>query len=134
MIDHVSVAVSDIARSRDFYSRLLEPLGLAVLVEKPGTTGFGKAYPEFWINQRSDMAPVDPASGNHVCLRALSQDAVSAFFAAAGDAGGSREEAPRLWPEYNGRYYAAFVRDPDGNRIEAVHFISPDTDRAGGRP
>lgn len=122
MIDHVSVAVADLGRSREFYAPVLATLGLTVLVERDDTVGFGKAYPEFWINLRSGMAPVDEASGVHICLRARSSDAVQAFFDAAIGAGGAAENAPKFWPEYNARYYAAFVRDPDGNRIEVVHF------------
>jgi catechol 2,3-dioxygenase-like lactoylglutathione lyase family enzyme len=122
VIDHVSVAVSDLGRGRDFYTPVLSALGLTVLVERHDTVGFGKSYPEFWINLRRDMAPVDAASGVHICLRARSTDIVQAFFDAAIDAGGSPENAPQFWPEYNARYYAAFVRDPDGNRIEVVHF------------
>jgi catechol 2,3-dioxygenase-like lactoylglutathione lyase family enzyme len=122
VIDHVSIAVSDLHRGRDFYAPVLSTLGLTVLVERPETIGFGKSYPEFWINLRSGMAPVDAASGAHVCLRARSTDAVRAFFDTAIDGGGAAENAPQFWPEYNARYYAAFVRDPDGNRIEVVHF------------
>lgn len=122
MIDHVSVAVSDLGRSCDFYIPVLSTLGLAVLVERSDTVGFGKTYPEFWINLRRDMVPVDAASGVHICLRARSKDIVQAFFDAAVDAGGVAENAPQFWPQYNARYYAAFVRDPDGNRIEVVHF------------
>ena len=125
MIDHVSVAVSNLGRSRDFYTPVLSALGLTVLVERPETVGFGKSYPEFWINLRNDMAPVPAASGVHLCLRARSTDAVQSFFEAALAAGGTAENTPRFWPEYNEHYFAAFVRDPDGNRIEAVHFTEP---------
>ncbi|HSM39418.1 MAG TPA: VOC family protein [Afifellaceae bacterium] len=122
MIDHVSIAVSDLGLGRDFYAPARSTLGLTVLVEREETVGFGKSYPEFWINLRSEMAPVDAASGAHVCLRARSTEAVQAFFDAAIDRGGTAENAPKFWPEYNARYFAAFVRDPDGNRIEVVHF------------
>lgn len=127
MIDHVSIAVSDLERSDRFYAALLAALGLARLVEKPGTIGFGKAYPEFWINLRGDMPGITEDSGVHICLRAASADAVQAFHDAALAAGGSVEAAPKLWPDYNERYFAAFVRDPDGNRVEAVHFMPADT-------
>jgi catechol 2,3-dioxygenase-like lactoylglutathione lyase family enzyme len=128
MIDHVSIAVSDLERSKRFYSKLLEPLGLTLLAEKPGTFGFGKKYPEFWINLRSDLPPVEADSGTHICLRAPGIEAVKAFFATATEAGGSAEEEPQSWPQYHARYFAAFVRDPDGNRIEAVHFVAPDAE------
>ena len=70
MIDHVSVGVSDLERSARFYEATLAPLGLSRLVTRPATIGFGKAYPEFWINLRAGMAKVSPESGNHICLRA----------------------------------------------------------------
>ena len=122
MIDHVSVAVSDIERSARFYEETLAPLGLSRLVTRPATIGFGKSYPEFWINLRADMAEVGRGSGAHICLRAKSTGDVDAFHAAALDAGGLSDGAPGLRPHDRVRYYAAFVIDPDGNRIEAVTF------------
>ena len=122
MIDHVSVAVSNLGRSARFYEMALAPLGLSRLVTRPGTIGLGKSYPEFWINHRADMAEVASGSGAHVCLRAKSADEVDAFHAAALKAGGLSDGAPGLRPHDRVRYYAAFVIDPDGNRIEAVTF------------
>jgi catechol 2,3-dioxygenase-like lactoylglutathione lyase family enzyme len=122
MIDHVSVSVSSLERAAHFYQPALATLGLSRLVTRPATIGFGKAYPEFWINLRADMAPVEPGSGVHICLRAKSTAEVDAFHAAALAAGGGCDGAPGLRPHDRGRYYAAFVTDPDGNRIEAVTF------------
>jgi catechol 2,3-dioxygenase-like lactoylglutathione lyase family enzyme len=122
MLDHVSVGVSDLERSARFYERTLTPLGLSRLVTRPATVGFGKAYPEFWINLRAELARIAPASGSHICLRAQSTAAVDAFHAAALDAGGASDGAPGLRPHDRVRYYAAFIVDPDGNRIEAVTF------------
>jgi catechol 2,3-dioxygenase-like lactoylglutathione lyase family enzyme len=122
MIDHVSVAVSDLERSARFYEATLAALGLSRLVTRPATVGFGKAYPEFWINLRVDMARVAPESGSHICLRSRSTGEVDAFHAAALNAGGRSDGAPGLRPHDRVRYYAAFVLDPDGNRIEAVTF------------
>ena len=123
MIDHVSLAVSDLDRSVPFYERLLAPLGMAKLVVRPAAVGFGKAYPEVWINLRGAMAKVLPSSGVHLCLRAKSTDEVDAFHAAAVDAGGLSESAPSLRPHDRVKYYATFVVDFDGNRIEAVTFL-----------
>ena len=123
MIDHISVAVSDLERSRRFYTDVLATLGLSQIVLKKTTIGFGKTYPEFWINLRAGMVPVVEDSGLHICLRASSKDAVEAFFDAAVKSGGSAEAEPQMWPDYNERYFATFIRDPDGNRIEAVHFV-----------
>jgi catechol 2,3-dioxygenase-like lactoylglutathione lyase family enzyme len=122
MIDHISVGVSDLDRAARFYEAVLTPLGLTRLVTRPATIGFGKAYPEFWINLRAGMAGVTPESGIHICLRAKSTMQVDAFHAAALDAGGRSDGAPGLRPHDRVRYYAAFVRDPDGNKIEAVTF------------
>jgi catechol 2,3-dioxygenase-like lactoylglutathione lyase family enzyme len=122
MIDHVSVAVSELEHAAQFYEATLTPLGLSRLVTRPATVGFGKSYPEFWINLRAEMAQVAPDSGVHVCLRAKSTADVDAFYAAALKAGGRSDGAPGLRPHDRVRYYAAFVVDPDGNRIEAVTF------------
>jgi catechol 2,3-dioxygenase-like lactoylglutathione lyase family enzyme len=122
MIDHISVGVSDLERSARFYEATLEPLGLLRLVTRPATIGFGKNYPEFWINLRAGMAPVSPESGTHICLRTKSTGDVDAFHAAALVSGGRSDGAPGLRPHDRVRYYAAFVTDPDGNRIEAVTF------------
>jgi catechol 2,3-dioxygenase-like lactoylglutathione lyase family enzyme len=122
MIDHISVGVRDLELAARFYAATLAPLGFSRLVTRPGTVGFGKSYPEFWINLRAGMAPVSPESGTHICLRAKSTGEVDAFHAAALNTGGSSDGAPGLRPHDRVRYYAAFVRDPDGNRIEAVTF------------
>ena len=122
MIDHVSVGVADLERAARFYEAALAALGLSRLVTRPATIGFGKAYPEFWINLRTGIARVAPESGVHVCLRAKTIEEVDAFHAAALNAGGLSDGAPGLRPHDRVSYYAAFVLDPDGNRIEAVTF------------
>src|ERR1700686_1324683 len=122
MIDHISVGVIDLERSARFYELVLAPLGLSRLVTRPATVGFGKSYPEFWVNLRAGMAEVAPESGVHICLRAKTADDVDAFHAAALHAGGRSDGAPGLRPHDRVRYYAAFVIDLDGNRIEAVTF------------
>jgi catechol 2,3-dioxygenase-like lactoylglutathione lyase family enzyme len=122
MIDHISVAVGDLERSTRFYEPALAPLGLSRLVTRPNTVGFGKNFPEFWINLRAGMTPVAPDSGVHICLRAKSIQEVDAFHAAALNAGGRSDGAPGLRPHDRVKYYAAFVVDPDGNRVEAVTF------------
>lgn len=122
MIDHVSVAVRDLDRAARFYEAVLAPLGLTRLVTRPATVGFGKAYPEFWINLRPKMPGVEEGSGVHIALRAKSAADVDAFHAAALAAGGRSDGPPGIRPHERVRYYAAFVTDPDGNRIEAVTF------------
>ncbi len=126
MIDHVSLSVSNLERSAAFYERAFAPLGLSRLVTRPATVGFGKTYPEVWINLRSDMQPILMGSGAHICLRARTKDQIDAFHAAVLAAGGSSESAPALRPHERVRYYAAFIVDPDGNRVEAVTFPNDD--------
>jgi catechol 2,3-dioxygenase-like lactoylglutathione lyase family enzyme len=124
MIDHTSVAVRDLKNGEAFYTALLAPLGMTKLREWPDAAiGFGKKYPEFWINQRAAMDRVADDSGVHICLRAPDRAAVDAFHAAALAGGGTSDGAPGRREKYHTNYYAAFIRDPDGNRIEAVTFL-----------
>ena len=124
MIDHVSVGVRSIERATRFYEAVLGAIGHAKLVVRPRSVGFGTRYAEFWINLRPDMTPAD---GHHVCLRARSAAEVEAFHRAALAEGGTDDGAPGPRVYSKGTVYAAFVRDPDGNRIEALTVLpSPD--------
>jgi catechol 2,3-dioxygenase-like lactoylglutathione lyase family enzyme len=122
MIDHVSVAVRDLARAAAFYERLLAPLGYTRLVDRPATVGFGKTYPELWLNLRADMGAAAANPGAHVALRAASADAVRAFHAAALAGGGASAGDPGPRQAAMAAYFGAFVLDPDGNKLEAVSF------------
>ena len=124
MIDHVSIAVRDLSGCAQFYEAVLAPLGYARLVTRPKTIGFGKKYPEFWLNERGHMTPVDADSGVHICLRARDAEVVQTFHAAAIKAGGSSDGAPGPRSGEMKGYYAAFIRDPEGNRIEAATFTA----------
>jgi catechol 2,3-dioxygenase-like lactoylglutathione lyase family enzyme len=123
MIDHVSIEVRDVKASARFYEALLAPLGMTRVREWPKSIGFGKTYPEFWINERPQHKPAPDNSGAHICLRAHDTQAVDAFHAAAIAAGAQSDGAPGQRTEYSSHYYAAFIRDWDGNRIEAVTFL-----------
>jgi catechol 2,3-dioxygenase-like lactoylglutathione lyase family enzyme len=127
MIDHISIAVADLARSTDFYKAVLEPLGFSLLVERPNTVGFGKRYSEFWLNARPGMDRVADGTGVHICLRARTKDAVDAFHSAALANGGRSDGAPGMRDASVAPYYGAFILDPDGNKIEAATFIPSKT-------
>lgn len=115
MIDHVSLRVSDPARSKKFFSAALAPLGYAVLADYGAAAGFGVApKPDFWIGAGEAGGPT------HVCFGAGSRAQVDAFHKAALAAGGRDNGAPGLRAMYHPTYYGAFVLDPDGNNIEAV--------------
>lgn len=120
MIDHISIAVRDLAASAAFYEAVLAPLGFTRLTERPTTVGFGTKYPEFWLNARPAMRPVDDDTGVHICLRARSAEAVDAFHARALAHGGRDDGAPGPRQATLVVYYAAFIRDPDGNKIEVM--------------
>jgi catechol 2,3-dioxygenase-like lactoylglutathione lyase family enzyme len=123
MIDHVSIPVRDLKASARFYEALLATLGMTKVVERPNTVGFGKTYPEFWLNERPRLEPLPEDLGAHIALRAPNTEAVDAFHAAALVAGAHSDGAPGTRLEYSSHYYAAFVRDWDGNRVEAVTFL-----------
>ena len=115
LIDHVSLHVSDYARSKKFFSAALAPLGYSVLMEYDGAAGLGSGRPDFWIAQG------EPKSGpTHVCFAASSRAQVDAFHKAALAAGGRDNGGPGLRTHYHPSYYGAFVFDPDGNNVEAV--------------
>ncbi len=122
MLDHVSVAVRDLAASADAYGRVLGALGYRLLVRRPATVGFGKTYPEFWLNARADTSPLPRDTGIHICLRAPDEDQVRAFHAEAIRDGWSDAGAPGPRQGEMTAYYAAFVQDPDGNKLEAATF------------
>jgi catechol 2,3-dioxygenase-like lactoylglutathione lyase family enzyme len=125
VIDHVSLPVRTLAASARFYDGVLGAIGYTRLVERERTIGYGKRYAALWINARPGMAPAPADCGAHVCLRARSAAEVEAFHAAALTLGGTDDgpPGPREHDTPDQVYYAAFVRDPDGNRLEAVTFL-----------
>ncbi len=124
MIDHVSIPVRDLDAAAAFYDRVLAPLDMTRLAERPGTVGYGKRYPEFWLNARAGE-DVPENSGHHIGLRCRSEDAVRAFHRAALEAGGRSDGAPGPRQGEMTTYYGAFILDLDGNKIEAVTFPPP---------
>jgi catechol 2,3-dioxygenase-like lactoylglutathione lyase family enzyme len=117
VIDHVSVGVSDLPRSIEFYTRALAPLGFEPMGSWRDDMSFGvTGADDFVVSLNYAVGP-----GVHVCFAAESQEQVDAFHAAALAAGGRDNGAPGPRPEYSAGYYGAFVLDPDGHNIEAVH-------------
>ncbi len=117
MIDHTGFAVSDLARSIEFYKKALAPLGLELVMKfQEIAAGFGeKGKPEFWI-----AGGGKPTDKIHIAFRAKGRAEVVAFYEAAMAAGGTDNGPPGTRPHYHPDYYGAFVSDPDGHNIEAV--------------
>ena len=119
MIDHVSIGISDIARAKRFYDAALQTLGYTCLSASENMLGYGRDTAAFWVAAATRPVPPDPDSGLHFCFAAPTRASVDAFHAAAIAAGGSDNGKPGLRPNYGPDYYAAFVVDPDGYRLEA---------------
>lgn len=123
MIDHVSIPVKDLQESKAFYEQILDCIGFKLLIEKAGTVGFGKKYAEFWLNERPNHNAEDANDGFHVCLRTASAENVETFYETALAQGATVDGEPGYRDEYSPTYYAAFIKDKDGNRIEVVTFV-----------
>ena len=120
MIDHITIRVSDIERTKIFYTEALKPLGYSMEFDESFE---GVRVVGFGANNKLDMwfTTDKPVSGpTHIALKADSQTLVDDFYKSALTVGGKDNGAPRLRPEYHEQYYAAFVLDPDGNNIEVV--------------
>lgn len=118
MIDHLSIQCADPAASAAFYEQVLAPLGGSRIMDFADVVGFGiGTKPEFWIGPRETG---EGFRESHIAFVAPSRAAVREFFAAATGAGADVLHEPQLWPLYHPDYYGAFVRDPDGNNVEAV--------------
>ena len=119
MLNHVSIGVRDVARSKQFYDAALKPLGYKCVSEGEGSLGYGGEDVRLWIGKAERPVPADEKSGLHFCFDAPTRKSVDAFHAAALKAGGRDNGRPGLRADYGANYYAAFVIDPDGYRIEA---------------
>ncbi len=100
----------------------MSAIGFNKLVDKPGTIGFGKKYPEFWLNHRPEKNTDTTDDGCHFCLRAKNKESVDYFYRLAVDNGAYSSGEPSFRPEYDSTYYATFIRDQDSNHIEVVTF------------
>lgn len=119
MIDHVSIGARNVAASKRFYDAVLQPLGYRCLSDSPESLGYGAKAPVFWINAAEQPVPADSRSGLHLCFCAPNRKSVDSFHAAGLTTGGQDNGRPGLRPDYGAGYYAAFLMDPDGYRIEA---------------
>jgi len=119
MIDHVSIGVRDIARTKRFYDAALKPLGYASLSEGADSLGYGREAVAFWISAAERPVASDEKSGLHFCFSAPTRSSVDAFHQAALGAGGRDNGKPGVRADYGAGYYAGFVVDPDGYRLEA---------------
>ena len=118
VIDHFGINCADYATSREFYDLVLGVLGYLRVMDVGPAIGYGRdGHPAFWIAYGTGMGPNREV---HVAFAAAYEDAVHAFYDTALSLGAESLHAPRLWPEYHPGYYGAFVRDPDGNNVEAV--------------
>jgi len=118
MIDHVSIQCADLSASSSFYDRVLVPLGAGRVMDFGDVIGYGaEGKPEFWIGP---LVSGETNRENHLAFMANDRASVRAFFEAAVALGAPVLHEPRAWPEYHEHYYGAFVRDPDGNNVEAV--------------
>ncbi len=119
MFDHISIGVKNLATAQKFYDAALAPLGYERLSNFDGTIGYGADRAQFWVNEVERPVPADRGSGLHFCFVAPSQAAVDGFHAAGIANGGEDNGQPGIRPDYSQFYYAAFVIDPDGYRLEA---------------
>ncbi len=119
MLDHVSIGVKDIEASKRFYDATLKPLGYVSKYAKGTDAGYGRDAIQLWLGQTDKPVKEDIASGLHFCFVAPTRKSVDDFHAAGLKAGGRDNGKPGLRPNYGPTYYAAFIIDPDGYRIEA---------------
>jgi len=124
MLHHVSLGTSDLDRARAFYDPVMNELGLRRTLDVEEAVGYGAGITIFSLNIPADGEQATIGNGTHIAFEVEKRAAVDAFFQAALANGGTSDGPPGLRPEYDAHYYAAFVRDPDGNKIEALTFAA----------
>ena len=118
VLDHISIQCADVAASAAFYDAVLSPLGAGRIMDMGQVIGYGvPPHPEFWIGPRLTG---EGFRESHIAFTAPDRSTVRAFLEAARDRGAEILHEARIWPEYHPNYFGAFVRDPDGNNVEAV--------------
>ncbi|MDB5704683.1 MAG: Glyoxalase/bleomycin resistance protein/dioxygenase [Sphingomonas bacterium] len=127
MFSHITLGTNDLERSRRFYEPVMATLGVEQPFKLPGTLVFGAlAGPKLFIVSPFDGGTASQGNGQHAAFLAPTRAAVDTFHAAALANGGTDEGAPGLRPQYHAHYYGAYVRDPDGNKLQAVSHRRPD--------
>lgn len=125
VMSHVSLGSNDYPRAKAFYDQVLATLQIQCVMDFPGGAGYGRKFPEFWIQIPHDGGKATVANGVHVAFLANSAAEIHAFHAKALSLGATDEGAPGPRPDYGANYYAAFVRDLDGHKIEAMLMVEP---------
>jgi catechol 2,3-dioxygenase-like lactoylglutathione lyase family enzyme len=117
MLDHFGIQCADMPRSAAFYDAVLATLGASRMMDFGVAMGYGVDKPDFWIGEFNSG---EGFRESHIAFSARDRASVRRFFDAAVTGGAEVLHEPRVWPEYHPNYYGAFVRDPDGNNVEAV--------------
>jgi catechol 2,3-dioxygenase-like lactoylglutathione lyase family enzyme len=126
MFSHITLGTNDHVRAEAFYEAVMAVLGHAVLFKAPGTVGYGEATgPKLFIVTPFDRGDARPGNGVHAAFIVQDRATVDAFHATALSHGGTDEGPPGLRPHYHPNYYGAYVRDPDGNKLQAVCHRAP---------
>ena len=134
MLDHISIGVLDLPRAKTFYEAALEPLGYRCRSQSETMLGFGDdSATQLWIGLAARPVPPDTGSGLHICFKAPGKEGVDAFHKAALATGGIDNGAPGFRPGYDEHYYAAFVIDPEGYRLEAYYNDVKKVDQANAK-
>jgi len=124
MIHHVSLGTNDVARARAFYDPLMALIGFRVLKASSRAVDYGASDIVFSLETPVDGRPASAGNGVHIAFQAPDRETVRRFHQTAIENGGTDDGAPGIRAQYNANYYAAFVRDPDGNKIEAVTYTA----------
>ncbi len=122
IISHISIGTNKFERAVVFYDRVLSTLGCQQIMKYPGAVAYGREYPEFWVQTPIDGKPASVGNGSHIGFIANSKEDVHAFHKAALNEGGTDDGAPGPRPDYGDAYYGCFIRDLDGNKIEATYW------------
>ena len=122
-LSHVSLGTNDFPSAKRFYDAVLATLGIRCVMDFDQGAGYGREFPEFWVQLPIDGASANPGNGTHVCFNAATVEQVKAFHQVALEQGAEDEGKPGLRKEYSENYFAAFVRDLDGHKVEAMCWV-----------